>query len=172
MHCARRHSASQAARRAERQQLQLVRLDGLSGAARAVARPDRAAMLMQEIGAALRASSIGGDAAGRLGEDAFGVVTRRRPRAVQRDAALVADLAEAMRGAGIPDGQVAEPRVARLDISLGKLNDSEAGQVFAYAMNSIRQIRGWRFRHRRPAGRPDHGDARTPSTASRRRAGC
>ena len=56
------------------QQLQLVRLDGLSDAAGQLP-AGRSEMLMQEIGAALRASSIGGDAAGRLSEDAFGVVT-------------------------------------------------------------------------------------------------
>ena len=56
-------------------QLELVRLDGLSSAARQLP-DDRARMLMHEIGAALRACSIGGDAAGRLAEDAFGIVTR------------------------------------------------------------------------------------------------
>jgi hypothetical protein len=80
-----------------------VRLDGLSSAARQLP-DDRARMLMHEIGAALRACSIGGDAAGRLAEDAFGIVTRASNDPAH-DAALVADLADAIRGAGIPDGR-------------------------------------------------------------------
>ena len=84
-------------------QLQLVKLNGLSGAARQLPE-DRACLLMQEIGAALRTGSIGGDAAGRLADDTFGVVTKAGNDAV-RDAALDADLAEAIRGAGIPEGK-------------------------------------------------------------------
>ena len=60
-------------------QLEFVRLDGLSGAARHLS-DDRAHMLMHEIGAALRACSIGGDAAGRLTEDSFGFVSRSEQR--------------------------------------------------------------------------------------------
>jgi EAL domain-containing protein (putative c-di-GMP-specific phosphodiesterase class I) len=115
-------------------QLQLVRLDGLAGAARHLS-PDRAAMLMEEIGAALRVNSIGGDAAGRLGDEAFGLVTKP-DHAANRDAALAADLAVAMRGAGISDGQVAS-HVARIDIVLGGLNNNDAGRVLKYAMNTF-----------------------------------
>ena len=92
-------------------------------------------MLMQEIGAALRACSIGGDAAGRLAEDAFGIVTMASNDPAH-DAALVADLADAIRGAGIPDGQVA-PRIARIDLSLGGLSDEDAGRALTYAMSSF-----------------------------------
>ncbi len=124
-------------------QLQLVRLDGLSGAAGQLP-ANRAAMLMQEIGAAMRASSIGGDAAGRLGEDAFGILTRPGQE-LHRDAALAADLAEVIREAGIPDGQVVAPRVARIDISLGTLSNSEAGHVLSHAMNAFAKSVGGDF---------------------------
>jgi len=124
------------------QQLQLIRLAGLSGAA-AQLPAERATMLMQEIGAALRAGSIG-DAAGRLGDDAFGVVTRPG-QDTQQDAALAAELTEAIRGAGIPDGHVEAPRVARLDIALGKLSDGEAGRVLSYAMNTFVRSAGGDF---------------------------
>ena len=87
-------------------QLQLVRLDGLSGAARQL--PGRIAleMLMQEIGAA---SARQLDRRRRRRSPGRGCLRRRDPRPATiraHDAALVADLADAMRGAGIPDGQV------------------------------------------------------------------
>ena len=115
-------------------QLQLVRLDGLSGAARQLL-ADRSLMLMQEIGAALRTTSIGGDAAGRLAEDSFGIVTMPTNDPAH-DAALVADLSDAIREAGIPDGQV-DPHIARIDLSLGGLSDEDAGRALIYAMTSF-----------------------------------
>jgi EAL domain-containing protein (putative c-di-GMP-specific phosphodiesterase class I) len=115
-------------------QLQLVRLDGLSGAARQLPE-DRSLMLMQEIGAALRTSSFGGDAAGRLTTETFGVVTNASNDPTH-DGALVADLSDAIRGAGIPAGQVA-PRIARIDLSLAGLSDEDAGRALTYAMSSF-----------------------------------
>ena len=123
-------------------QLRLVRLDGLSGAARQLSE-DRSLMLMREIGAALRTSSYGGDAAGRLTDDSFGIVTNASNDPTH-DAALVADLSDAIRGAGIPDGQVA-PRIARIDLSLGGLNDEDAGHALTYAMNSFVKSLGGSF---------------------------
>ena len=121
-------------------ELKLLRLDGLSGAVRHLP-PDRTAMLMQEIGSALRAASLGGDAAGRLGEDTFGIVARVGHH-VNGDATLVAELREAMRGAGLPDGQVG-PRLARIDLSLGDLSGDDAGRALTYAMNSfVNALRG------------------------------
>jgi EAL domain-containing protein (putative c-di-GMP-specific phosphodiesterase class I)/GGDEF domain-containing protein len=113
-------------------ELKLLRLDGLAGAVRQLA-PERATLLMEEIGAALRATSIGGDAAGRLGDDAFGIVAKHSDDP-DREAALVADLQEAIRDAGVPDGEVG-PSVARIDLSLGALNDGDAGRALTYAMS-------------------------------------
>ena len=115
-------------------QLQLLHLDGLSGAARQLP-PDRAAMLMEEIGAALRAPSVGGDSAGRLAEDAFGIVTKAGDDQ-GRDAALVADISEAIRAAGVSDGRIG-PRMARIDLSQSGLSDGDAGLALTYAMNNF-----------------------------------
>ncbi len=90
---------------------------------------------MQEIGAALRAASVGADAAGRLAEDAFGIVTKAG-NDPGRDAALIGDLADTIRGAGIPDGQV-DLRIATIDLSFGGLSDKEAALALAYAMSSF-----------------------------------
>ncbi len=113
-------------------QLKLLHLSGLSGAARQL-QPDRAATLMEEIGAALRAPSVGGDTAGRLSEDAFGIVTKAGGD-LNRDAALVADLSQAIRGAGVADGRIGS-RIARIDLSQSGLSDGDAGLALTYAMN-------------------------------------
>jgi EAL domain-containing protein (putative c-di-GMP-specific phosphodiesterase class I)/GGDEF domain-containing protein len=122
--------------------LQLVRLDGLSGAARRLP-AERADTLMQEIGAALRAASVGADAAGRLGSDAFGVITRADHQR-RGDVALASEIADAITDAGIPDGQV-EARVASIDLSFGNLTDSEAGRALSYAMTSFVKSQGGNF---------------------------
>jgi GGDEF domain-containing protein len=107
------------------QQLQLVRLDGLSGAARQLP-IDQAAMLLQEVGAALRAASVG-DVAGRLGDDAFGLVTKVG-RDSNSDAVLAAELAGAIREAGIADGQI-QSSVAGIDLPVGSLSNTDVGQA-------------------------------------------
>lgn len=123
--------------------LKLVKLDGLSGAVRELA-PDRSALLLGEIGAALRAASLGGDTAGRLGDDAFGIVTNfgDDPR---RDAALAADLEAVLRGAGVARGRVAS-RVARIDLALGGLSEGDAGRALNYAINKFVSRIGAEFR--------------------------
>jgi EAL domain-containing protein (putative c-di-GMP-specific phosphodiesterase class I)/PAS domain-containing protein len=114
--------------------LQLVRLDGLSGIARELP-ADRAALLMQEIGASLRANSVGGDAAGRLSDDSFGTVTKAGS-GPGSDPDLATELAEAIRDAGIPCDRIA-PRVVRIDLELGGLSDADAARALTYAMSSF-----------------------------------
>ena len=134
-HEALQQAAQRAAGDAENgQALKLLRLDGLSGAIRQLS-PDRSAMLMQEIGAALRASSLGGDAAGRLAEDMFGIVAKPLAHA-DSDAHLAADLRAAFRHFGVPEGQVVS-RMASIDLSLGSLSGKDAGRALTYAMNSF-----------------------------------
>ncbi|HET8995152.1 MAG TPA: EAL domain-containing protein [Acetobacteraceae bacterium] len=122
-----------------KRELKLLHLQGLSGAVRQLP-ADRSAMLLQEIGAALRAVSVGGDAAGRLGEDTFGLVARSG----HRDAALVAELRDVFRDAGLAEGQIG-PRLARVDLALGGLSGGEAGQALSYAMNSFVAAQGSAF---------------------------
>jgi EAL domain-containing protein (putative c-di-GMP-specific phosphodiesterase class I)/GGDEF domain-containing protein len=122
--------------------LELIRLDGLSGAARQLP-PERASALLEEIGAALRAASVGGDAAGRLGEDAFGIVTKAGHRG-QRNTTLASDIAEAISEAGIPEGQVAS-RIASIALSFGDLTNDEASRALSYALNNFVKSQGSDF---------------------------
>ena len=124
------------------QELKLLHLDGLSGAVRQLP-ANRSAMLLQEIGGALRAASVGGDAAGRLGDDTFGLVARSGPHP-RHEPALVAELREVFRVAGLADGQIG-PRFARVDLALGGMTGSEAGRALSYAMNSFVAAQGGAF---------------------------
>jgi EAL domain-containing protein (putative c-di-GMP-specific phosphodiesterase class I) len=98
---------------------------------------------MQEIGAALRAASVGGDAAARLGEDAFGVVAKGR-RQPQQDATLARNIAAAISEAGIRDGQI-KPRIAGVELSFGNLTRSEASRALSYALSSFARSQGGDF---------------------------
>ena len=122
--------------------LQLVRLDGLSGAARQLP-PERARALLEEIGAALRAASVGGDAAGRLGDDSFGIFTKAS-HSGERDTTLASEIAEAISEAGISEGQV-ESRVASIDLSFGNLTNSEASRALSYALSTFVKAQGADF---------------------------
>ncbi len=122
--------------------LELIRLDGLSGAARQLP-PERASALLEEIGAALRAASVGGDAAGRLSEDAFGIVTKAGHPG-QQDTTLASDIAEAISEAGIPEGQVAS-RIAGIALSFGDLTNEEASRALSYALNTFVKSQGSDF---------------------------
>jgi EAL domain-containing protein (putative c-di-GMP-specific phosphodiesterase class I) len=115
-------------------QLKFLQLEGLAGAARQLV-PDSAAMLMEEIGAALRAQSIDGDAAGRLGDEAFGIVTTGGDDR-NRDATLLKQLGDVIRHAGIKDGQIA-PHMARIDLAGAGLTDGDIGRSIAYAINAF-----------------------------------
>jgi EAL domain-containing protein (putative c-di-GMP-specific phosphodiesterase class I)/GGDEF domain-containing protein len=119
--------------------LQLLKVDGLSGAARQLP-PERAGALLEEIGAALRAASVGGDAAGRIGEDSFGIITKAL-HSSERDTALASDIAEAISEAGIPEGHVS-PRVASVDLSFGDLTNSEASRALSYALSNLVKSQG------------------------------
>ncbi len=122
--------------------LQLLKLDGLSGAARQLP-PERAGALLEEIGAALRAASVGGDAAGRLSDDSFGIITKAG-HSGERDTTLASDIAAAISGAGIQDGQLA-PRIASIDLSFGNLTNSEASRALSYALSSFVKSQGADF---------------------------
>lgn len=124
----------------EPQQLKLVRLDGLSGTIGQLPE-DQIHLLMQEVGGAIRAASVGGDVIGRLDDDTFGIMTSAA-RGSQGDSALAADLSRAIREAGIPDGRI-ESSIARIDLDLGGLSGKDAGHALAYAIDSlVKSLRG------------------------------
>jgi GGDEF domain-containing protein len=91
----------------------------------------------------LRAASVGGDAAGRLGDDSFGIVAKAS-HSGERDTTLASEIAEAISEAGISDGQVAS-RVASIDLSFGNLTNSEASRALSYALSTFVKAQGADF---------------------------
>ena len=140
-----RARAEQAARNAGQTpaRLKLLKLEGLEGAVRQLP-PDRAALMMEEVAAALRAQSVGGDAAGSLGGDDFGIVTTTRGDDSTSDAALMRDLGEVFRSVGVREGQIST-HLAQLDLSAQGLSDDELGRAVTYAMNAFVKSEGKGF---------------------------
>jgi EAL domain-containing protein (putative c-di-GMP-specific phosphodiesterase class I) len=126
----------------DQKQLKLVQLTGLSGAAQRLT-AERSSLLMEEIGAAIRAQSVAGDSAGRIDEDSFGFVQSGKDDA-RRDGALIADIKAVIRAAGVPEDRIAST-VASVDLALGTLSGEEAGRAIAYAMTSFVRAKGEGF---------------------------
>ena len=115
-------------------QLEFVRLDGLSGAARQL--PDDRA---QHAHARDRRGLAGLLDRRRRRRPADRGFLRHRAKGEQRsrpDAAWSPISPTRSVERGIPDGQVS-PRIARIDLSLGGLSDKDAGRALTYAMNSF-----------------------------------
>ncbi len=121
------------------QKMTLVRLDGLSSAVGTLPQ-ERGRVLMSDIGAALRARSAGGDAAGRLGEEEFGIIPGKNDGEDSAEA-IRAEIAEAARSAGVIDGLI-KTRFGSIDLSPGTLNDRDAARALAYAVKRFSQARG------------------------------
>lgn len=120
-------------------ELALVRLEGLGKASRGLPQ-ERSKLLMQEIGAVIRAASLGGDAAGRLGEEEFGLV-RGRAQSVDHLPGAVGKLAAE---SGLPPGAI-NASVAKVDLDLGSLSEAEAARALAYVVKNFSETRDQEF---------------------------
>jgi EAL domain-containing protein (putative c-di-GMP-specific phosphodiesterase class I)/GGDEF domain-containing protein len=117
--------------------LLLLKVGGLSAATRALPEA-QAKNLMEEVGGALRALSLGADSAGRLGEDEFGIVQGEAPLKPEEVAREISGLAQA---AGVPEG-VIDTKVRTVELSTGELGDEGAARAIAYAVRSFTETRG------------------------------
>ncbi len=120
----------------------LIRLDGLSSVVGTLPQ-ERGKLLMAEIGAALRARSASGDAAGRLGPDDFGLLPGKGG-GIESAEAIDRDIAEAARAAGLLEGLI-KTRFGSVDLSPGTLNDRDAAKALAYAVQRFSESRGEAF---------------------------
>lgn len=120
----------------------LIRVDGLTSAVGTLPE-ERGQALMTEIGAALRARSIGGDAAGRLGPDEFGLLPSAAGGIEHADA-INAEIADAARSAGVLQGLI-KTRFGSVDLTPGTLNDRDAAKALAYAVKRFSETRGEGF---------------------------
>ncbi|HLG90282.1 MAG TPA: EAL domain-containing protein [Alphaproteobacteria bacterium] len=131
-------SATQAGGNGPRE-LALVRLHGLGSASRGLPR-ERSRLLMQEIGAVIRAASLGGDSAGRLGEEEFGLL-RGRAQSIDHLPSAVGKLAAE---SGLPPDAISTS-VAKIDLDLGELSEAEAARALAYVVKNFSETNGAEF---------------------------
>lgn len=131
------------ASRADVAALRLLQLDGLTKSLRRLPAA-RAAAMMEEVGAVLLAQSSGGVAAGKLGEEAFGIISTASERDNRPDTTLLREIAEIFRGVGIADGHI-EPLLAKLDLSGDGLSESDVSRAITYAINRFITTHGHNF---------------------------
>ncbi len=115
-------------------ELKMVRLQGLTGVMRGlpVAQSD---MLLGEIGAVLRAQSLGGAAAARLSEDAFSFVPSPKGEPAS-EASLTRDLRAAAQTAGV-DGSKLTPTMMSLQLNVGNLDQDSVARALSFALASF-----------------------------------
>jgi EAL domain-containing protein (putative c-di-GMP-specific phosphodiesterase class I)/GGDEF domain-containing protein len=119
--------------------LSLIKLDGLEEASLSIPGPRRDALL-HEIGAVMRAASVDGQSAGRLGSEEFGIVRTSRSNLDH----LSGQVEEVAKDAGLPPTSITT-RIATVDLTLGDLNDAEAARAIAYAVKSFSEGHGEDF---------------------------
>ncbi len=120
-------------------ELKMVRLQGLNGLVRGLP-PEQSDMLLGEIGAVLRAQSLGGAAAAQLSEDAFSFVPSPKG-APATEATLSADIRAAAKAAGVvADGLRAS--MMSLKLSVGNLDEDAVARALNYALSHYCKTEG------------------------------
>jgi EAL domain-containing protein (putative c-di-GMP-specific phosphodiesterase class I)/GGDEF domain-containing protein len=120
-------------------ELKMVRLQGLNGLVRALP-SEQSDMLLGEIGAVLRAQSLGGAAAARLSDDSFSYMPS--PKGEQAtEASLSADIRAAAKAAGVvADGL--RTSMMSLKLSVGNLDQDSVARALNYALTSYCKTEG------------------------------
>ena len=116
-------------------EMKLIRFKGLAGVIRGLpsAQSDQ---LLSEIGSALRAHSMGGNAAARLSEEEFSYLAPVKgdpstPEALTQD---LSDLTkDALAAAGVA-GDVIKPSVMSLELNTGNLDEDSVARALSFAL--------------------------------------
>ncbi len=120
-------------------EVKMVRLQGLNGLVRHLP-AEQSDMLLGEIGAVLRAQSLGGAAAAQLSEDAFSYIPS--PKGEQAtEASLSMDIQAAAKAAGV----VAEglrTSMMSLKLSVGNLDQDAVARALNYALTNYCKTEG------------------------------
>ncbi len=115
-------------------EMKMVRLSGLSRAVRGLPGP-QADMVMGEIGAVLRAQSLGGQSAARLSDEEFSYIPPAHgdmatPESLTRDFKAVAV------AAGLAENSFT-PTVMSLELSTGNLDADSVARALSHALNNF-----------------------------------
>ncbi|HEV2677230.1 MAG TPA: EAL domain-containing protein [Aliidongia sp.] len=119
--------------------LTMLHLDGLEGLQQRLTE-QRRSELMGEIGAVLRLSSTGGDAAAQISDSGFALV----PRPGLDSGAIEAELAS-ITAAAAPNRRPLAVRSAQVVIEAADLEDKNAAQALAYCVKKFSQSDGRDF---------------------------
>ncbi len=115
-------------------EMKLVRMKGLSGVIRALPK-DKSDQLLGEIGAVLRAQSMGGNTAARLSDEEFSYIAPPKGCALSPEA-LAADLAGVAAAAGVkPDALDAS--VMNFQFNTGNLDQESVARALSFALNTF-----------------------------------
>lgn len=120
-------------------EVKMVRLQGLNGLVRHLP-SEQSDMLLGEIGAVLRAQSLGGAAAAQLSEDAFSYIPS--PKGEQAtEASLSMDIQAAAKAAGVvADGL--RTSMMSLKLSVGNLDQDAVARALNYALTNYCKTEG------------------------------
>ena len=120
-------------------ELTLVNLPGFDSFYESLSEEDQA-ILMSTVGTTLRASSIGGDSAGEMGDGKFGIL-----HDADLDVAdLEAKLAEATRVFD-PEGKGVDVQAGTIDVDMTDINDEDLTNGLVYTINHFREQAGADF---------------------------
>lgn len=117
----------------------LIRVEGLESASRSLPYA-RSMVLMQEIGAVIRAASLGGDSAGRLGEEEFGLV-RSGSQSID---SLPGALGQVAAESGLEPNAIST-NIAKIDLDTGGLSEGEAARALAYVVKNFSEATSGNF---------------------------
>lgn len=125
----------------EATEMALVNLSGISELNRTLP-AGRSDAIMEEIAAVLRAESVGGDGAGQIGDEAFGVLHSTGALDLNR---LQAELDKVTSAAAENTGIRVETKVASIDLDTSSLDERDAARALAFAMASFAESHGEDF---------------------------
>jgi EAL domain-containing protein (putative c-di-GMP-specific phosphodiesterase class I)/GGDEF domain-containing protein len=114
---------------AEMHKLTLMRLDGLVQLEDRLEKETRA-RLLSEVAGLMRTASLGGDSAGQLDAESFGLI-----HTTSFDTKALADQVRALARALDPDGEGVQPTTAMLDLDPQGMNGDEAAKACLYVFD-------------------------------------
>ncbi len=117
-------------------EMKLIRFKGLAGVIRGLPQ-DQSAQLLGEIGSALRAHSMGGNAAARLSEEEFSYLSPVKgdpstPEGLTQDLAHLTE--DVLKAVGIP-GDAVKPSVLAFELNTGNLDEDSIARALSFALN-------------------------------------
>ncbi|MBW8733976.1 MAG: EAL domain-containing protein [Asticcacaulis sp.] len=119
-------------------EMRLIRFKGLAGIIRGLPK-DQSDQLLSEIGSALRAHSMGGNAAARLSDEEFSYLAPVKgdastPEVLTQDLTVLTH--EVLQAAGVPDDAI-RPSVMSFALNTGNLDEDSVARALSFALTTF-----------------------------------